>query len=74
MLLLGKRYLGKNNYNNVTSVEYCEHSFVKKTYLNLKESEQRFVDECFRGQTDKNCGSTNSIWRSLCFRLLILGY
>lgn len=51
MLLLGKRYLGKNNYNNVTSVEYCEYSFIKKTYLNLKESEQRFVDECFRGQT-----------------------
>lgn len=52
ILLLGKIYLGKNNCNNVTSVEYGEHSVIKNAYLNqFKRSEQRFVDECVRGQT-----------------------
>lgn len=34
MSLLGKRYLSENNYNNVISVEYGEHNFITKAYLN----------------------------------------
>lgn len=39
MSLLDKGYLSKSNYNNITSVNYGEHNFIKKSYFNKFEKQ-----------------------------------
>lgn len=51
MPLLDKGYLSKNNYNNITSVNYGEHNFIKKSYLNKFEKQGREIYLCVRNQT-----------------------
>lgn len=51
MSLLGKGYLSKNNYNNITSVNYGEHNFIKKSYLYKFEKQRGEIYLCLRNQT-----------------------